>query len=341
MTQQNRDGAHSSQNARKIEGEIEYQFAHGHHSDEALRQEIHKLRQLDSHHGKLNKHQFQRDLRVIEHDLHEKRLLPPLQVGTDGRHEGGSDAAENARRGRPGQPLPPPEGAVSSSPDRQDASLGGQAVPTGHMDSLKAAVERAKAGGQPLTITQIGDSHVAAGMETPAIAARLAADLGLKPNQVRFSSVGHVFKTASYAKDHPGEFMKNIHKGTDLVIVSFGSNEATKQEGAQYGSDYAKLIGQIKSHDPGAAIAMVGPTDGNYWNTKTHLPGLESVTQAQENVAARTPNSSYFEVGSRMGSVSSMRSPDHALMVSDNLHLTPKGYSKLGKIIADDIARSL
>jgi lysophospholipase L1-like esterase len=187
-----------------------------------------------------------------------------------------------------------------------------------------------------LTITQIGDSHVASGTETPAIAAKLAADLGLRPDQVRFSSVGDVGKSASYAKEHPGEFMRNVNGNTDLVIVSFGSNEATKQQGTQYANDYAKLIGQIKARDPGAAIAMVGPTDGNFWNSQKHLPGLASVNQAQESVAARVPNGSYFEVASRMGSVASMRA--QGLMASDNLHLTPAGYRKLGTIIADDIA---
>jgi lysophospholipase L1-like esterase len=207
------------------------------------------------------------------------------------------------------------------------------------MESLKSAVERAKEGGRPLTITQIGDSHIAFGMETPAIAAKLAADFGLKPDQIRFSSIGDVGKTASYAKDHPGEFMKNIDQNADLVIVSFGSNEATKQEGAQYSHDYGALIDQIKSRDPNGAIAMIGPTDGNFWNTQRHLPGLASVTQSQEGVAAGVSNGAYFEVAPNMGSVASMRS--EGLMGSDNLHLTQSGYKKLGGIIADDIANAV
>jgi lysophospholipase L1-like esterase len=63
------------------------------------------------------------------------------------------------------------------------------------------------------------------------------------------------------------------------------------------------------------------------------------VTREQESVAAHEPNSSYFDVAPRMGSVQSMRA--QGLMLSDNLHLTPAGYKKLGAIIADGIARSM
>ena len=239
---------------------------------------------------------------------------------------------------KPSPLVVPGQGSTDNAADLKDASPKPPAEASQDGLLLKKAVERAKAGGRPLTITQIGDSHIAFGSETPSIAENLAKDLGLKPDQIKFSSVGDVGKTASYAKDHPGEFMKNVNGNADLVIVSFGSNEATSNEGAQYKKDYGALIGQIQSRDPRAAIAMVGPTDGNFWGSSKHLPGLESVTAAQAAVAGETPKSTYLKVASEMGSVATMRSDGS--MGTDNLHLTPAGYKKLGGIIADRIARA-
>ena len=245
---------------------------------------------------------------------------------------------------RSGDPRYPADvGAPSRKPIGDDSANAvnkpGAGAPSGFSDTLKAAVERAKKGGRPLTITQIGDSQIAAGIETPAIAAELAADLGLRANQVNFSWVGEVNRTAPYAKDHPGTFMQNVQPNTDLVIVSFGLNESTTQEGAQYVSDYTTLIGQIRSRDHSGAIAMVGPTDGNYWATNKHLVGLDSVRQAQQSVAAQVPNSAYFGGAARLGTVASMRAGQ--LMVWDNLHLTAAGYQQLGGIVADDIVRRI
>ncbi len=387
MTASNGDGSQLSSHAHRITAEIEHRLAHGQHASEVLHSEVHRLRKLDSHHGKLDKHAFHKDLNSIEHALHNRHHLPNLHLITHGAHAGELQASKHSTHAKPGalaakghtddqhpsevqpqrptpppleKPLPqpsqhpnsaelPPEQPVikPTQPAPHPESPQGadsveqhlQAQTPGHLDTLQAAIDRAKAGGRPLTITQIGDSHIAFGTETPAIAAKLAQDFGLKPDQIRFSSVGDVGKTASFAKNHPGEFMKNVNKNTDLTIVSFGSNESTTQEGSSYAKDYASLVGQIRARNPGTAIAMVGPTDGNFWSSSKHLPGLESVAKAQESVAAAVPNSAYFRVAPLMGTVASMRS--NGLMLGDNLHLTPSGYRKLGGIVADDIANSV
>jgi lysophospholipase L1-like esterase len=209
----------------------------------------------------------------------------------------------------------------------------------GKLYTLKSAIARSRAGGRPLTVVQIGDSHVKRGVEPPALAARFASDTGLPARQISYSSVGDVGKTASYANQHSEEFLRNINRNTDLVVVSFGSNEAGNPVGNNYVKDYAGLIHKIRGKAPQAAIVMVGPTDGNYWNSPRHLPYLDAVAAAQESVASNVPDSTYIKVGPQMGSVAYMRS--HGLMSADNLHLTDKGYNVLGSILAADISEVL
>ncbi len=423
MTTHYGDISPSTNNARKIEHELEYRLANGQPLRSALHDEIHKLRQLDSYHGRLNRPQFQKDLREIDHDLHQKRLLPHMHIATYGEHLGrlvhdphahaqpphnlhlpAKDPALRQHLGAPHQgkntakdqtqvsplrralfeasgteqvpalrkddagespstvasepdlseilrpwsftPTPPREQRTPPHKDVPPVKNGGDARPEQEvspqsdappLSNLKAAIERAKAGGRSLTIAQFGDSHIQFGTETPALVGRLAADSGLQSGQVRFSSFGDVGKTATYANEHPEEFLRNINRNTDLVIVSFGSNESGAQAGSKYANDYAQLIDKVRQKAPQASIVMVGPTDGNFWNTNRHLPYLRSVVDAQKSVAATIPNSAYIDVLDQMPTVQQMRSKNPPLMQPDNLHLTTDGYRLLGKIIADDV----
>jgi len=424
MTHQHYEGGQESENGRRIAHEIEHKLAHGHNLKSTLHEEIHTLRQLDSTHGKLNHKQFQGDLKAVDHELHQKHLLPHLHIVSHGEHLGqlvsdsrqlqghhslqhgglvpesgrashkekckphtvvpesssASDRPAHERphsglspRGTPDVPAPmlPPQQQTPDTPapmlppQQQTPDIPAPILPTqklapdnmeprqsndrpfapapvlsaGELGTLKSDIERARSGGRPLTIAQIGDSHVKFGMETPALAARLAADTGLQAGQVSYSSVGDVGKTASYANEHPGEFLAKINRNTDLVVVSFGSNEAGGPVGGKYLHDYASLIQKIRGRAPQAAIVMVGPTDGNYWNSSRHLPYLDAVAAAQQRVAANVPDSTYLKIGPQMGSVAAMR--QNGLMASDNLHLTARGYQKLGSIIADDISAVL
>lgn len=205
------------------------------------------------------------------------------------------------------------------------------------LDTLKLAVSRARAGGRPLELTQIGDSHIHYKVETESLAARFAKENGLTNEQLTFSSYGNPGKTAPYANQHAEEFLQNVSSKTDLVVVSFGSNESREPVAKEYTIEYADFIGKIRQRAPGAAIVMVGPTDGNIYQTNRHLPYLEDITKVQASVAARVSDAAYISVAFRMGSVAAMKSA--GLILEDNLHLTSEGYTKLGKMIADDISQ--
>jgi lysophospholipase L1-like esterase len=380
------DGLKPGQNARRIEHEIENRLAHGHGLRVTVREGIDKLQRLDSSnaHGRpeLNRHQFQRDLRALDHELHNKHLLPHLHIVSYGRYLGElvPDAQYVARKGPshpryrshepqphtphlagfsqaeagyqrpyrapariagwpaavPGQPVQPGEPLQSGQPPDVDPPQEGMTqapdAAAGELTVLKSAIDRAKAGGRPLTIAQIGDSHVEAGTQTSALAERFAQDTGLRPGQLYFTWNSYRGGTASAADQRAAAMLKNINQNTDMVVVSFGSNEAA---GDALANQYAQLVSEIRERAPNAAIVMVGPTDGCYCNTNQRIQGLDTIAAAQNSVAASVPNSTYINVGPQMGSVGYLRK--NGLMQADNLHLTPDGYQRLGTIVADDI----
>jgi hypothetical protein len=203
--------------------------------------------------------------------------------------------------------------------------------------SLKSAIERAKSGGKQLVIAQVGDSHIAAGIETPALANEIARDAGLDPSQVSASHYGHPWKTAEYADQHKQEFLSHIRPDSDLVVVSFGSNDSAGNMIANYQEKYKDLLQSIHLRAPHAHIVAASPFDGNVWNTNTHLPQIDNVMQAQRNAAAEVPNTSFINLKDQFGSVASMQK--HGLMVSDRLHLTAGGYKAVGAGLGDDIIK--
>jgi lysophospholipase L1-like esterase len=167
--------------------------------------------------------------------------------------------------------------------------------------------------------------------------------VGLNAGQLHYSHFGVQGKTASDAKRDPGQFLQNVHSNTDLVVLSFGSNDSGVQAGGKYRKDYQDLVDMIRHKAPNASVLMVGPTDGDFWRTNNHLPGLDSVTRQQESVQAQTLNSAYLNVralpNSPFSSVETMRAKH--LMQDDNLHLTPTGYRLLGSTIADYAVKNL
>jgi lysophospholipase L1-like esterase len=337
-----REDLHLSKNGRLIEHEIEHKLAKGHTNVQGmLYDEVQKLRRLDSSaDGKVNKHKFSHDVQSIEAALHHKHLLPHLHLPKDS-HNHSSEvplpprrpddlAAKGSEPTRAAEPSQKPD-LPPAAPESQPGS--------GNLSSLSAAIARAKAGGRPVNIVQIGDSHIDAGIETPALAKELAADNGLRKDQVKSSFYGRNSVTSEYANEHSAKFLNKLNKNTDLVVVSFGTNDAKVNPGNDYTKNYSELIAKVHDKAPNASIVMVGPTDGNFWNTDTHLPYLNEVTQAQERVAAATRNSAYINVLPQMGPMANLRRD--GFMTTDRVHLTGDGYRLLGKTLGDDISAEL
>jgi lysophospholipase L1-like esterase len=367
-----REDLHLSKNGRLIEHEIEHKLAKGHTNVQGmLYDEVQKLRRLDSSaDGKVNKHKFSHDVQSIEAALHHKHLLPHLHLPKDSHNHSSevplpprrpddlaAKGSEPTRAADLVQPAQKPDlspaaqkldlakstrkpdlAEPSQKPDLPPAAPESQPG-SGNLSSLSAAIARAKAGGRPVNIVQIGDSHIDAGIETPALAKELAADNGLRKDQVKSSFYGRNSVTSEYANEHSAKFLNKLNKNTDLVVVSFGTNDAKVNPGNDYTKNYSELIAKVHDKAPNASIVMVGPTDGNFWNTDTHLPYLNEVTQAQERVAAATRNSAYINVLPQMGPMANLRRD--GFMTTDRVHLTGDGYRLLGKTLGDDISAEL
>ncbi|MBX9724768.1 MAG: hypothetical protein K2X81_25410, partial [Candidatus Obscuribacterales bacterium] len=126
---------------------------------------------------------------------------------------------------------------------------------------LQAAVERANNGGKPLSVVQFGDSHVAANTLPESIKAQLNK---IAPTDFQAMAKGGV--SSNYPVLHAREWLDGPikDKKPDLVIISFGSNDANGPfNDTQFRSRYQKLIDEIKQRSPNSAILVVSAADGN------------------------------------------------------------------------------
>jgi len=280
-------------------------------------------------------------------DIYPRHAGHPGAVKPEKKEAGPTGPSSGARSDTAPRRESPPADTVNPSPDFTDtrpapAEPKADRTPTPAsngpgLSHLKETIDRAKAEGRPINMVQIGDSHIEGGVETPALAQGLADKLGVNVN---YDKDGIRNSKASDALNNPGFFLKDINKNTDLVVVSFGSNDSTTQAGAAYKQTYQHLIDEIKDKAPNASIVMVGPTDGAYsGRPQSELVGLDSVTAQQRAVASGVRNGSYFDIRARMGTIADMNGQH--LMAKDNLHFTNGGYTVIGNDIADYIAEQV
>lgn len=296
----------------------DHKHTHEHKSAEAFHHELH----IHYHHHKKS-HYGQWHAKSIKRSGHST-----LDERTDGDRIPQSPYFPEVRL----QPAEFPTHSLDSKKFAADAS------PTAATKgSLKAAVERAKNGGRKLIISQVGDSHIAAGIETPAFADEIARATGLRPDQVSATYYGNPGKTAEYADSHLNEFLSKISPNSDLVVLSFGSNDSAGNMTSRYAERYLDLLQKIHERAPHAAVVAAGPTDGNVWNTDEHLPSIDAVIQAQRTAAKEVPNTPYIDFKEQFGNVYHLRKEGY--MRPDRLHLTPSGYKALGKALGDDIMK--
>ncbi|MBU6451803.1 MAG: hypothetical protein KGS72_08505 [Cyanobacteria bacterium REEB67] len=353
--------------------DIEHRFQHGENLHHVLKDEIHQLRNHEYSHGHFNGQNFKHDLKKLEHKLQADHILPHIHIHTSGKHAGSIDsigrlpvhksaishadggkigqpsrlsdrpAAASAAHGAVGELLKTPhkpgrETTAAAKPDAPPEAGDGSAAHVtapggGGLSKLKDAIDKARAAGRPLNMVQIGDSHIAAGIETSALANGLSKRFGVP---VDYKNDGINGAHSGDALTNPGFFLKDIDKKTDLVVVSFGSNDATVQAGKAYRQDYEKLLSDIRTKAPNATLVMVGPTDGAYWgHPGKELAGLDSVTREQRAAAATVPDSDYFDIRAKLGTINQMRS--HGWMDDSNLHFTKGGYQVIGDSIAQFI----
>ena len=210
------------------------------------------------------------------------------------------------------------------------------------LEAFKAAVERARNGGEPVRVLQYGDSHIAGGVEPRAIEAALDE---IAPTD--FTTKAKSGVSANYPLQHRQEWLDQpiAQANPDLIILSFGSNDsAGAVDKDAYVQNYQKLIDEVRQRAPNASILIVGPSDGNSIvgaNKGNTLPGLDAVVAAQKEVAAQN-GLEFFDLRESMGGPGSVNSwKEQGLAAGDGLHFTNRGYEMIGRSIGNHIKNGI
>lgn len=258
---------------------------------------------------------------------------------------GGGDPRSGLGRGERSEPSLARDTNPSESTPTGDVPMRdvpGPVPPGQALAQFQQAIERANNGGEPVRVLQYGDSHIVAGTEPKTIEDALKQ---LAP--VEYSTQAKVGISANYPMTDPQNWLdKPIQQANpDLVILSFGSNDAAGAVSKEaYMQTYQNLIDNIRQRAPNASILIVAPPDGDSItgaNKGNTLPGLDTVVEAQREIAARN-GLDFFDLRASMGGAGSIEDW-HAkgLAAGDKLHFTAQGYQLIGNSVADHLKNSI
>ncbi len=127
-----------------------------------------------------------------------------------------------------------------------------------------------------------------------------------------------------------------------LVAVAFGTNDSVASGEAAaraYRRDLTALLRRVRRGAPSASCLVVGPMDRGEIERRGAAPAsrvVELAALARE--VARSEGCAFFDAIAAMGGPGSMQAwidADPPLAARDRVHLTARGYARLGEAIAD------
>jgi lysophospholipase L1-like esterase len=132
----------------------------------------------------------------------------------------------------------------------------------------------------------------------------------------------------------------------DLVILAYGTNETTDQRQPieEYASTLELVLQRVRHTLPEASCLLVGPGDfpkaqGDGWVTRPRL--LEII--AEQRRLAPQFGCGFWDAYSFMGGAGSMAEwarSNPRLGATDHIHLTPRGYVRMGMALGDALMRA-
>ena len=129
----------------------------------------------------------------------------------------------------------------------------------------------------------------------------------------------------------------------DLVVLAYGTNEVGDAVApSRYGGQYDAFIARIRQAAPAVDCFIIGPTDRAEPDWTTHPRVLE--VEAVEKQAAERLGCGFQSAVAAMGGPNSLKrwaDAAPALATPDRIHLTPKGYERLGAMTAEAILAGL
>ncbi|HEV2914479.1 MAG TPA: SGNH/GDSL hydrolase family protein [Pyrinomonadaceae bacterium] len=212
-----------------------------------------------------------------------------------------------------------------------------------------AAVEHGRRT-QPIRIAHYGDSHTAANILTAQVRRNFERDFGGGPSMregeartrilydvlgingaraVRLLSWNEASFTTSVAARRP-----------DLVILAYGTNEVTDNNWSveSYQRMFMTILRRFRRAAPQASILIFGPPDravrsGGGWQSAAKMSALLEA----ERRAAIEMGAAFWSSCGAMGGAGSMNTWVAAgLGQRDHVHLTARGYIRLGDMFYDD-----
>jgi len=135
-------------------------------------------------------------------------------------------------------------------------------------------------------------------------------------------------------------------RAPDLVILAYGTNETTDQSQPieEYAASLERVLARVRQALPEASCVLVGPGDfpkaqADGWVTR---PRLLEVIAEQRRLAPRF-RCGFWDAYAFMGGAGSMAEwarSNPRLGATDHIHLTPRGYVRMGLSLGDALMRA-
>lgn len=137
-----------------------------------------------------------------------------------------------------------------------------------------------------------------------------------------------------------------LRRAPSLVILAYGTNEASDQRDTipEYAQQLKQVLTRLRQILPEASCVLVGPGDypranGSSWKAR---PRLLEVIRTQRELAPQF-RCGFWDTYTFMGGEGSMHewaSAKPALAAKDHIHLTNRGYVRMGMAFGDALMRA-
>ncbi|MEZ4224193.1 MAG: GDSL-type esterase/lipase family protein [Polyangiaceae bacterium] len=125
-----------------------------------------------------------------------------------------------------------------------------------------------------------------------------------------------------------------------LVVLAYGTNEAASAlTGARVTQQLQALVKRVRDAVPGADCVLIGPTDmaEEGGGSRPRVAEIDAAVAAGARNASCGFVSAYGLMGGE-GAFSRWQAESPALASTDRVHLTAKGYDKLGDLVLERLA---
>jgi lysophospholipase L1-like esterase len=201
---------------------------------------------------------------------------------------------------------------------------------------------------EPVRIAHYGDSHTAANILTAQIRRNFERDFGdaASPAQARSRILYDVLgingaRAVRLLSWNEQSFMSSVtRRNPDLIILAYGTNEVTDNNWniQSYQRMFVTIMRRFRRAAPNASILIYGPPDravrgAGGWQSVARMTAL---LEAQRRAAIEM-GAAFWSSYAAMGGDSSMNLwVAKGLGQPDHVHLTARGYIRMGNMFYDD-----